>query len=146
VRGISAADLAAHLESQRPVVLDVGTSLQHEARHVPGARWISRGWLELRIAEVAKNREHRIVVTSPTDEHSTLAAATLMALGYRNVAVLEGGTRAWADAGHPTEKGLAAPIAEPNDVPLRGLLKGDREAMLAYLRWEVQLAGESRGA
>ena len=35
----------------RLLILDVGTSLEFESAHVPGAKWISRGWIELKLPE-----------------------------------------------------------------------------------------------
>jgi rhodanese-related sulfurtransferase len=36
---------------------------------------------------------------------STLAAATLRQLGFHGVAALDGGMKAWRDAGHPVNAG-----------------------------------------
>jgi rhodanese-related sulfurtransferase len=139
-RCVSPADLASRLgEAGRPLVLDVGTSLEFEAGHVPGARWLSRGWLELTIASVAADRGQAIVITCPAGDHSTLAAATLREMGYRDPSVLAGGVEAWRRAGLPMETGLAGAITEANDVVLSASITGDREAMRRYLEWEIAL-------
>src|SRR5262245_9238378 len=66
---IAPADLASLVASPKPlVVLHVETSDRFAAGHVPGARWISRSWLELRIAELAGDTTARVVVTDE-DEH-----------------------------------------------------------------------------
>src|SRR4029453_14872254 len=49
--------------SQPPVVIFVDTSQDFARGHVPGAYWVPRGWLELRIAEVAPARETSVAVT-----------------------------------------------------------------------------------
>lgn len=143
---ISPRRLSARLAHEFPLVLDVGTSFQHETRHVPGARWVSRGSLELVIGSVAPEPARPIVVTCPRGDHSTLAAAALVGLGYTAVAVLEGGVRAWTEAGLPVATGIEAPLVPPRDVALVGLARGDRQAMLRYLDWEVALVphGEPR--
>jgi rhodanese-related sulfurtransferase len=46
----------------------------------------------------------RIILASSTGNRSALAAKTLKELGFRNVAHLEGGIRAWIDQGFPVER------------------------------------------
>src|SRR4030095_16649100 len=47
VRYIDARVLNQKITESSVFVLDVGTSLDFEARHVPGARWMTRCWLEI---------------------------------------------------------------------------------------------------
>ena len=70
--------------------------------------------------------------------NSTLAAATLSEMGYANVAALDGGLRAWRDAGLPTERGLSGVMSSPNDVVLSGPDRNYAD-MMNYLRWEEAL-------
>ena len=87
------------------------------AGHVPGARWLPRGWLELRIGEVAPDAGAPRSWSPTTDGlGAVLAAATLMELGYRDVAALAGGTKAWRQAGRPLESGLSGVTTPPDDV------------------------------
>ncbi|MGH7313178.1 MAG: hypothetical protein ACREJV_08400, partial [Candidatus Rokuibacteriota bacterium] len=74
---------------------------------------------------------------------STLAVATLRGLGYTGARVLEGGTRAWAAAGLPVERGATRLLDEPDDVVLKAYDRG-REGMEAYLRWEEALDAGGR--
>ena len=146
VRRITASELVARLwEPRWPLILDVGTSREFEARHLPGARWLPRGWLELKIGMLASDHRDPIVVSCGNGDQSMLAAATLGELGYGEVSVLEGGLQSWSDAGHRFETGLTDAIVEPNDVWLSPNLTGDRGAMLRYLRWEIAL-GQERDA
>jgi 3-mercaptopyruvate sulfurtransferase SseA len=69
---------------------------------------------------------------------STLAAATLRRLGYAGACVLDGGTRAWREAGCPIETGATRLLDTPDDVVLKPYERG-REAMEDYLRWEEAL-------
>ena len=64
-----------------PRVLCVEPSDRFAAGHVPGARWLSRGWLELRIADVAPDAAAPIVVTDEDGHDAVLAAATLHGAG-----------------------------------------------------------------
>ena len=125
----------------RSVIVDVGMSDEYTRGHVPGAGWICRSRLEARIARAAPDRARPLVVTCADGVVSTLAGVTLTGLGYKNVGVLEGGTRGWADAGQPLERGATHLWDEPDDVVLKPYQRG-REAMEAYLRWEEALDAE----
>jgi rhodanese-related sulfurtransferase len=140
-RLIQPKELDRSLQDLSPLVLDVGTSLDFEAAHVPGARWISRGWLDIKLPDQFPDRGQPIIVTCPDGQHSVLAARALTEIGYRSVSVLNGGVRAWTAAGYPTEKGLAPYLVEPKDVVLSPSITGDKEAMKRYLEWEVKLKG-----
>jgi rhodanese-related sulfurtransferase len=121
------------------LVLDVGTSLEFETGHLPGAQWISRGWLDLELPELFPDRSQPIVLTCPDGQNSVFAAQTLGDLGYIDVSVLSGGVRAWAAAGLPTEKGIDACLMAPNDVVLSPSIRGTKEDMQRYLDWETKL-------
>ncbi len=120
------------------VIVDVGMSDEYTRGHVSGAGWICRSRLEARIARAAPDRARPVVLTCADGVVSTLAGVTLTGLGYKNVGVLEGGTRGWADAGRPLEQGATRLWDEPDDVVLKPYQRG-REAMEAYLRWEEAL-------
>ncbi len=136
---IRAHALERRLDETGIAVLDCGTSLEFETAHLPGAQWISRGWLEPRMPEAFADRAQSIVVTCPDGRQSTLAARTLGEMGYRDVAVLDGGLRAWSAAGLRTEPGLTNCLAPTNDVVLSPSIRGNKEDMQRYLDWEVKL-------
>src|SRR5438094_2711431 len=119
-------------------ILSVDTSDVYAHGHVPGAVWVCRSRLEWRIAEIVPSRAASIVTTCTDGWQSRLAAATLHGLGYTGARVLEGGTRAWQEAGPPVETGATKLLDEADDVVLKPYDKG-RAAMEAYLRWEEQL-------
>jgi rhodanese-related sulfurtransferase len=124
--------------SKPPVIIFVDTSQDFTRGHVPGAHWVPRGWLELRIAEVAPARATPVAVTCLDGRNATLAGATLKELGYQSVTVLDGGMAAWQKAGLPVEKGLTGVMASPNDVVLSGPERSFAD-MMNYLRWEEAL-------
>jgi rhodanese-related sulfurtransferase len=133
----------------RPGTLDARTILSvdpsdvYAREHVPGAAWLCRSRLELRIGEAVPDRRASLVVTCVDGVQSTLAAATLRGLGYSGARVLEGGTRAWVAAGLPVERGASRLLDEPDDVVLKAYDRG-REGMEAYLRWEEALDAQGR--
>jgi rhodanese-related sulfurtransferase len=140
---------AATLDERRtspspPVVIFVDTSKDFSAGHVPGARWVPRGWLELTIAEVAPPKDAPIVVTCENGLNSVLAGAALKSLGYQRVAVLDEGMQGWRRAGLPVERGLSGVMSPPNDVLTMGTDRTWAEA-IQYLRWEEEL-GKKYGA
>lgn len=125
------------------VVISVDPSDVYAKAHVPGAAWICRSRLEQKIGAVAREKAQAVVVTCADGVHSTLAAATLVELGYPSARVLAGGVRAWQAAGRPVESGATRLADEADDVVQKPYERG-RAAMEAYLRWEEALDGEGR--
>jgi rhodanese-related sulfurtransferase len=100
------ADLSARLASKPNdlIVLDVREEGAFKAGHIPGARHLPRGQLELRINEEIPDPTLRIVTCCEFGKISTLAAATLRQLGFMRAVALDGGLKAWREQGLPTEK------------------------------------------
>jgi rhodanese-related sulfurtransferase len=138
VRSLSPSELHSRL-ADKPTILFVNTSREFAHGHVPGAQWLSRSWLELRIREF----HEPFVITDADGRSAPLAAATLQDIGYTDVAYLDGGTRAWESAGLPVEKGLTGVMEPPDDVVASGLQRSSAEA-IEYLRWETALGPPHR--
>lgn len=102
---MSMEELAGRLgaNSRDLVILDLREREAFAAGHAPGAIHLPRGQLELRVNEALPDPTVRIVTCCEFGKISTLAAATLRELGYTRVAALDGGMKAWRDAGHPLE-------------------------------------------
>jgi rhodanese-related sulfurtransferase len=83
------------------VVLDVRERDAFAAGHVPGARHIPRGQLELRVNDELPDPTARIVTVCEFGKISTLAAATLRDLGFTRASALDGGMKAWREGGLP---------------------------------------------
>jgi len=129
---------------QSPVVIFVDTSREFSNGHVPGARWVPRGWLELTIADAAPAKDASLVVTCANGPSAVLAGAALKGVGYQRVAALAEGMQGWVRAGLPVEKGLSGVMNPPNDVLTMGTDRTWAEA-IQYLRWEEEL-GKKYGA
>src|SRR5215471_1732024 len=91
------------------IVLDVREREAFESGHVPGARLLPRGQLELRVNKELPDPTRRIVVYCEIGQISTLAAATLREMGYQRAVAIDGGMKAWVAAGYPVEAESAAP-------------------------------------
>jgi glyoxylase-like metal-dependent hydrolase (beta-lactamase superfamily II)/rhodanese-related sulfurtransferase len=85
------------------VVLDVREKDAYSAGHLPGAMFLPRGQLELRVNEAFPDPTVRIVTVCEFGKISTLAAATLRSLGFMHAAAMDGGMKAWREAGHVVE-------------------------------------------
>jgi glyoxylase-like metal-dependent hydrolase (beta-lactamase superfamily II)/rhodanese-related sulfurtransferase len=85
------------------VVLDVREKDAFTAAHIPTARNLPRGQLELRVNEEFPDPTVRIAVYCEFGKISTLAAATLRELGFLHAAALDGGMKTWREAGLPIE-------------------------------------------
>jgi rhodanese-related sulfurtransferase len=128
VASLSPAEAAA---SARTTVF-VGTSEEFAAGHLSGSAWLPRGRLEIEAQTALPSKETPILVTCPTGVDAVLAAASLLDLGYGDVAALEGGTNAARRAGMALESGLTGVTRAPNDVLPAGRSYAE---MLNYLRW-----------
>jgi len=102
---ISLAELNQRLggNSRDLVILDIREKEAFEAGHVPGAIHLPRGQLELRVDSELPDPTVRILAYCEFGKISTLAAATLRELGYGRAAALDGGMKAWREAGYPLE-------------------------------------------
>lgn len=107
---MSLAELKACIESDkcRFVVLDVRERDEFEKGHVPGARHLPRGQLELRVNQELTDPTLRILVYCEFGRVSTLATATLRQMGFGGAVALDGGMKAWRAAGYPMVAGGAA--------------------------------------
>jgi sulfur-carrier protein adenylyltransferase/sulfurtransferase len=88
---------------KRSMIVDVREREEWEQGHIPGARFIPRGFLEMRIEEQAPDKEQPVYLYCAGGVRSVFAAQALQQLGYRNVASISGGFGAWKDAGYPFE-------------------------------------------
>ncbi len=104
---MSMAELKARVEAQEGdlIVLDVRERDAYEAAHIPGARLLPRGQLELRVNQDLPDPTRRILACCELGYISTLAASTLREMGFQHAVALDGGMKAWRESGYPTKAG-----------------------------------------
>ena len=85
------------------VVLDIRERDAYDAGHIPGARHVPRGQLELRIDQALPDPTVRVITCCEFGKISTLAADTLRTMGYVRAVALDGGMKAWREAGYPVD-------------------------------------------
>ena len=83
------------------ILLDVRTSEEFKAGHLPKAVNIPRGTLEFLIGKHYPQKDVDIVLYCRTDARAALCAKTLSDMGYTNVKNLKGAFKAWGEAGYP---------------------------------------------
>jgi glyoxylase-like metal-dependent hydrolase (beta-lactamase superfamily II)/rhodanese-related sulfurtransferase len=108
---MSLAELNESVESMKTelIVLDVRERDAFEAAHIPGARLLPRGQLELRVNEELTDPTRRILVYCEFGRISTLATATLRQMGFHGAVALDGGMKAWREAGYRLESAGGIP-------------------------------------
>jgi glyoxylase-like metal-dependent hydrolase (beta-lactamase superfamily II)/rhodanese-related sulfurtransferase len=104
---MSLAELKSRVEAAEDdlIVLDVRERDAYEDGHIPGARLLPRGQLELRVNQELPDPTRRILACCELGHVSTLAAATLREMGFMFTVALDGGMKAWREAGYPVKTG-----------------------------------------
>ena len=104
--GTEQADVEAVHEALRSVekitIVDVREPHEYEVEHIPQAKNLPRGMLEAQAAGQLPDKDARIVTHCGAGARGSLAAKSLMDMGYTNVANLEGGLNAWRERGYET--------------------------------------------
>ncbi len=102
IKEASVEEVRTRLEANPDVVLvDVRESDEVATGIIAGAKHIPRGFLELRIENVERDRDKEMVVYCAGGTRSALAVRSLEELGYTNVTSMKGGFNGWKNAGFP---------------------------------------------
>jgi rhodanese-related sulfurtransferase len=104
-REVGAIAATQLINRQNAVILDLRESNEYAAGRLPNALHIPLGQLATRGQELAKFIGRPIIAYCERGQRSRAAAGALAKLGFTEVFTLQGGLRAWSDAGMPLEKG-----------------------------------------
>ncbi len=111
VQNLTPEQVSAELQQSSALLIDLRESNEREANGViPGAVHAPRGMLEFWADPTSPyHREEfdpgrRVILHCASGGRSALAADTLQQMGYTDVAHLNGGMKAWKEAGFPVEE------------------------------------------
>jgi rhodanese-related sulfurtransferase len=112
IQNLTVDQVAQEMERGDTVIVDLREPEERAQQgNIPGAVAAPRGMLEFwadptsayHRPEFDPNR--RVILHCASGGRSALAADTLQQMGYENVAHLDGGFKAWKEAGRPVEGG-----------------------------------------
>ena len=105
IRQTDVAEVSEMLSrGDRFVLVDVREESEYERGHLPGAVHLSKGLIERDIEAWIPDHDTPIVLYCGGGYRSALSADNIQKMGYRDVLSMDGGWRAWTEAGLPTEK------------------------------------------
>lgn len=106
IKECTIAEVKAKLDrGERFHFIDVREDNEFATDHAKGAVHLGRGILERDIETVIPDKHAEIVLYCGGGFRSALAADNLQKMGYTDVSSMDGGIRAWREAGYPIEKG-----------------------------------------
>jgi rhodanese-related sulfurtransferase len=83
--------------------IDVREDHEFGNDHAKGARHVGKGIIERDIETLVADKRASMVVYCGGGYRSALAAYALQQMGYTNVTSMDGGIKAWREAGYPME-------------------------------------------
>ena len=101
-------------------LVDVREESEFAASRIPGATHLGKGVIERDAERELPDPDARIVLYCGGGYRSALAADALQRMGYRDVISMDGGIRAWREAGLPLEDAPLGPLpllVEPGELP-----------------------------
>ena len=109
IENLTPDDLADEVAHGDVLLVDLREPAETVGGIIPGAVCAPRGMLEFHADPSTPyhldgfDPAHRVIVYSAAGSRSALAAKTLQQLGYRDVAHLDGGFKAWVEQGLPVD-------------------------------------------
>lgn len=92
------------INNQNALLLDVRETSEYEGGRLPNALHVPLSQLAARAAELARHTSRPVIAYCERGNRSRMAGAALGKIGFTDVYHLNGGFRAWKDAGLPVEK------------------------------------------
>lgn len=106
VREVSAEQINDRLtRGEQFHLIDVREDGEWAAAHLPQAIHLGKGVIERDIEQRVPDTSAELVLYCGGGYRSALAAYNLQKMGYHNVWSMDGGFRAWREAGYPLESG-----------------------------------------
>ena len=89
---------------EKLTLVDVREDDEWVRGHLPGAVHLGKGIIERDIEQTEPDKSATLVLYCGGGFRSALAADNLQKMGYTNCISMDGGWRAWIEAGYPIEK------------------------------------------
>lgn len=103
VKETNVVDVKRRMESgEKFLLVDVREDHEWAKGHLPGAVHMGRGIIERDIETRVPETAAKVILYCGGGFRSALAADNLQKMGYTNVESMDGGWRAWVQAGLPT--------------------------------------------
>jgi rhodanese-related sulfurtransferase len=103
-RGIGTLGATQIMNSQNPLLLDLREAKEIEGGKLPNAVHLPLSQLASRGAELAKYTSRPVIAYCDRGQRGGSAAGALAKLGFKDIYHLQGGFKAWKDAGLPVSK------------------------------------------
>jgi rhodanese-related sulfurtransferase len=103
-RGIGTLGATQLMNSQNPLLLDLREPKEIEGGKLPNAVHLPLSQLASRGAELAKYTSRPVIAYCDRGQRGGSAAGALAKLGFKDIYHLQGGFKAWKDAGLPVSK------------------------------------------
>jgi rhodanese-related sulfurtransferase len=103
VREVDVGEAQRRLHNGTARLIDVREESEWAAGHARGAEHLGKGVIERDIEKRVPDKDAELILYCGGGFRSALSADNLQKMGYRNVASMAGGWRAWKDAGAPVE-------------------------------------------
>ena len=102
IREVTIHDVERMSRAREPIeLIDVREEEEWRRGHLPGARHLCKGIIERDIEKTVPERNAHLVLYCGGGFRSALAADALRRMGYTRVDSMDGGWRAWTEAGLP---------------------------------------------
>jgi adenylyltransferase/sulfurtransferase len=101
IRETDVNDVQTRIQNNGVALLDVREKEEWDEGHLPGATFLPRGFLEVRVEKEVPEKNKPVIVYCAGGTRSAYAAKTLQDLGYTDVVSMAGGYGQWKNAGLP---------------------------------------------
>src|SRR5579883_3447255 len=102
IKEVDVREVDTALKSEENLILlDVREKEEWDEGHLPGAIFLPRGFLEVKVEKTIADKNSRVIVYCAGGTRSAFAAKTLQQLGYSNVVSMAGGYGEWKNNGFP---------------------------------------------
>lgn len=138
---ITPADLQQRLQRGDIVLIDIREPSEYAREHIHGARLVPLAAIDSHDFDTERNKT--AVFTCRSGNRTAMNASRLLAKGFREAYVLEGGLDAWKSAGLPVHFNAKAPLDLQRQVQITAGGLALLGALLAWLisPWFIALSG-----